>query len=115
MPSYRNITASEIRSLQNNGCFCEDWSCVKVKDGFIAGHVRNVSFSGNVFLGIFGRKISFAGGVERYSGIYNATVHNCVIEDDVYINQIKNYIANYIIGRGAVIESVDSLVVDGRS
>ena len=115
MINYRNITESEIHTLQNNGCFCEDWSCVKVKKEFIIDRIRNVTFSGNIFLGIFKRKISFTGGIERYSGIYNATIHNCVIEDDVYINQIKNYIANYIIGKGAIIESVDSLVVDGKS
>ena len=113
--THRNISDTEIEILHKNGCFCEDWTCVKVKDGFIADHIRNVSFSGNVFLGVFKRKISFAGGIERYSGIYNATIHNCVIEDDVYINQIKNYIANYTISKGAVIESVDSLVVDGKS
>ena len=115
MTTYRNISKDEIEVLCKNGCFCEDWLRVKVKDGFIADRVRNVSFSGNVFLGVFERRISFAGGIERYSGLYNATIHNCEIENDVYINQIKNYIANYKIGKGAIIESVDSLVVDGVS
>lgn len=115
MTDYRNISPTEIEILQNNGCFCEDWSEIKVKDGFIAGNIRNVSFSGKVFLGLFKRKITFAGGLVRYSGIYNAIIHNCIIEDDVYINQIKNYIANYTIGKNAIIESVDTLVVDKKS
>ena len=115
MAAYRNISNEEIEVLHKNGCFCEDWQSIKVKEGFIADRVRNVTFSGNVFLGVFKRRISFAGGIERYSGVYNATIHNCVIEDDVYINQIKNYIANYTIGKGVIIESVDSLVVDGIS
>ena len=115
MTTYRNLSNEEIGVLCKNGCFCEDWFSVKVKDGFIADRIRNVSFSGNVFLGVFKRKISFAGGIERFSGIYNATIHNCIIEDDVYINQIKNYIANYTIGKCSIIESVDSLVVDGIS
>jgi len=115
MATYRNLSKEEIETLCKNGCFCEDWQNIKVKDRFITDHIRNVSFSGNVFLGVFKRRISFAGGIERYSGIYNATIHNCVIEDDVYINQIKNYIANYTIGKGSIIESVDSLVVDGIS
>ena len=115
MKTYRSILKEEIETLCKSGCFCEDWQSIKVKDGFVADHIRNVSFSGNVFLGVFKRRITFAGGIERYSGIYNATIHNCVIEDDVYINQIKNYIANYTIKNGAVIENVDSLVVDGIS
>ena len=115
MATYRNISDEERDVLHKNGCFCKDWLRVKVKEGFVVEHVRDVSFSGDVFLGVFRRKISFAGGIERSSGIYNATIHNCVIEDDVYINQIKNYIANYNIGKCSVIESVDSLVVDGIS
>ena len=115
MATYRNISNEEIETLCKNGCFCENWQNIKVKDGFIPDHIRCVSFSGNVFLGVFKRKISFAGGIERHSGIYNATIHNCVIEDDIYINQIKNYIANYTIEKNAIIESVDSLVVDGIS
>ena len=115
MATYRNISNEEIETLCKNGCFCENWQNIKVKDGFIPDHIRSVSFSGNIFLGVFKRKISFAGGIERHSGIYNATIHNCVIEDDIYINQIKNYIANYTIEKNAIIESVDSLVVDGIS
>ena len=115
MNDYRNISAPEIEVLEQNGCFCEDWSMVKVKDGFIAERVRNVSFSGEVYLGVFSRKITFDGGVTRYSGIYNAIIHHCVIDDDVYINQIKNYIANYTIGKNVIIESVDSLVVNENS
>jgi hypothetical protein len=112
---YREISVFETEILQKNGCLCEDWSNVKVKEGFIAEHIRNTSFSGDVFLGVFRRKIIFPGGIIRYSGIYNATIHNCIIEDDVYINQIKNYIANYHIKRNVIIESVDGLVVDAHS
>ncbi|MDR2773273.1 MAG: DUF4954 family protein [Tannerella sp.] len=115
MEGYRDISVLETEALIKNGCFCEDWSKVKTKEGFIAERVRNVSFSGNIYLGIFKRRIMFAGGIERYSGIYNATIHNCVIDDDVYINQIKNYIANYHIGKNVLIESIDTLTVDGTS
>jgi hypothetical protein len=109
------MTSSETDLLEKNGCLCEDWSKVRVKDGFVAERVRNTSFSGEVFLGVFSRRITFAGGIERYSGIYNATLHHCVIEDDVYINRIKNYMANYRVGKNVIIESVDSLVVEGMS
>jgi NDP-sugar pyrophosphorylase family protein len=115
MENYRNILTSEIEELQKNGCICDDWTKVKVKEDFMTEHVRNVSFSGEIYLGVFRRKITFPGGIVRYSGIYHAVIHNCVIEDDVYINQIKNYIANYIIRKNVIIESVDTLVVDKES
>ncbi|MDR1381000.1 MAG: DUF4954 family protein [Tannerella sp.] len=115
MNGYRDISSAERAELLANGCFCEDWSRVKVREGFIAGHVRNVTFSGDIRLGVFRRRITFCGGIERYSGIYNATIHNCTVDDDVYINQIKNYIANYHICRNVLIESIDTLTVDGES
>jgi len=113
--NYRKIEPAEISILTSNGCFCENWSRVNVKEGFVADNIRNVTFSGDIYLGSFRKKIAFKGGIERYSGIYNAYIHNCIIEDDVYINQIKNYIANYRIKQDAIIESVDALVVDGTS
>ena len=112
---FRKISDSQIKILTANGCCCDNWSRVNVKHGFVAEHVCNVAFSGDIFLGLFRRTFEFAGGIKRNSGIYNATIHNCTIDDDVYIRQIKNYIANYRIGKNAVIESVDMLLVDGES
>ena len=115
MTSYRDITPAEVEELQKNGCSSSDWSRVKVKEGFIPGSVRSTSFSGDVFLGVFRREITCAGGVVKRSGIYSATIHRCTVEDDVYINQVKNYIAGYRIGKGVTIECVDTLAVSGAS
>ncbi|MDR2928337.1 MAG: DUF4954 family protein [Cytophagaceae bacterium] len=115
MNNYRNISSPEIEILQKNGCLCANWNRVWVKDGFVAERVRNVSFSGDIYLGVFQRQITFMGGIVKFSGIYNATIHNCIIGDDVYINQIKNYIANYDIKKNVLIESVDTLAVNGKS
>jgi len=115
MNNYRDISQVEIEILQKNQCFCSDWSKIKVKEGFIADNIRNVSFSGDIYLGIFKKQIPFPGGVKKQSGIYNAVIHNCVIDDDVYITQIKNYIANYIIKKDVLIESVDTLAVTEKS
>ncbi|MDR2130333.1 MAG: DUF4954 family protein [Odoribacteraceae bacterium] len=112
---YRAISAREIEILRGHGCSCDDWSRVKVKEGFIADRVRNTHLSGDIYLGIFRRQVTFAGDLARCSGIYNATLHNCVIEDDVYIHQVKNYVANYRVEREVVIECVDTLAVDGPS
>ncbi|GAG49954.1 unnamed protein product, partial [marine sediment metagenome] len=40
---------------------------------------------------------------------------NCTIGNNVYINQIRNHIANYTIEDDVVIENVDLLAVEGES
>jgi len=111
----RPLTAKEISRLTDRGCSCADWSKVEVAEGFNAETVRATHFSGRVKLGAFNTRIAFFGGVEKPAGISNATVHNCTIGDNVYIDQIRNYIANYVIEDGAVIENVDLLAVEGVS
>ena len=112
---FRSLSDEEIARLTGQGCSCEDWSTIEVADGFDAGKVKSTRFSGNVKLGVFERQISFTGGVTKPAGISNATIHNCRIGNNVYINQIKNHIANYIIEDNVVVENVDLLVVEGES
>jgi hypothetical protein len=112
---YRALRPEEIEGLQKNACLCEDWAKVSVKEGFMVESVRNVRFSGEVFLGVFKKEALGEGGVVRRSGIYNALIHNCTIEDDVYIHQVANCIANYRIERDVTIECVDTLAVNGVS
>ena len=113
--TFRNLSRGEIATLSRNGCCCAAWTRVKVKAGFLADRVRDTRLSGEITLGVFRRQVTFAGNLTRPSGIYNATLHDCAIDDDVYIHQVKNYIANYRVEREAIIECVDTLVVDGRS
>ena len=51
----------------------------------------------------------------KHSCINNAVIHNCDVGDNVIIENIHNYIANYIIGDECFIQNVDSIVVDGFS
>ncbi len=115
MSKYRALTPEEINVLESLGCLCEDWSQVLVVSNFIPQTCRQVHFSGMIKLGRFEKCFTFSGGVRKKAGIYNATIHNCVIEDDVYISQVKNYIANYHIHEGVAIENVDSIFTEGES
>ena len=56
-----------------------------------------------------------AGGMVKHSGIYYATLHNVTVGDDCCIENVKNYIANYVIGDGVFIENVDIILTDGLS
>jgi len=112
---FRPLSAEEIAVLTAQGCSCDDWSNIRATDGFDPATVKSTRFSGNVKLGVFNKKISFPSGFTKSAGISNATIHNCDIGNNVYINNIRNHIANYIIEDDVVIENVDLLAVEGRS
>jgi len=111
----RPLSAEEIAKLASQGCSCDDWSNIEVADEFDAGKVKSTHFCGEVKLGVFEKQVSFCGGVKKPSGISNATIHNCTIGNNVYINRIRNYIANYRIEDDVIIENVDLLAVEGES
>ncbi len=112
---FRPLTDDEITLMKSRGCHCDDWSRIRVAERFNAEKVRTTYFSGDVTLGVFEKQISFFGGFVKPAGISDATIHNCIIGDNVYINRVKNYIANYVVEADAVIDNIDLLAVEGKS
>jgi len=112
---WRPLTPAEISKLTSQGCTCPDWSKVQVADGFNPERVKTTGFSGDVRLGLFQKDVRFEGGLTRPTGISYATIHNCYIGNNVYINQVKSYIANYCIEDDVIIENVDLLALDGQT
>jgi len=110
--SFRPLSKKEISQLEKQLCRCENWKQVKVANGFDTAMVRNTTFSGQIELGSFSKHVSFFGGVSKPAGISNATIHNCRIGDNVYIDRVGSYIANYVIEDNVAIESVDLLAVE---
>ena len=109
------LSAEQIAQLTHQGCSSEDWSKVRVADGFDAGRVKSTHFCGQVKLGAFVKQVSFFGGVKKPAGISHATIHNCTIGNNVYLSQVRNYIANYVIEDDVVIDNIDLLAVEGQS
>ena len=96
---FKSLTSSQIKRLEKNGNFAADWKKVKVSDGFNPERIRNSFFFGKVYVG------SFKGVVEEFlhpTGIYNATVTDCKIEDDVLIKNVR-LLSNYLVRKGAVL------------
>ncbi len=112
---YRIITKAEIETLKLNGCSCDDWSSVRVKEGFKPASCNNVIFSGNILLGVFEEPFTDESGVSIPSGILNARLHNCTIGSNVIINNIGDYIANYNIEDYAVIKNCGKIHTEGIS
>lgn len=113
--SFRSLTENEIRQLEQQSCSAEDWKNIKVSHKFSPMHIRNVTFSGMIYLGSFEKVYELPGGVKKHSGIYNSVLHNVSVGDNCCIRNIKNYIANYDIANDTYIENVDCIYTEGRS
>jgi len=112
---YRQLTSGEIDHLEKQDCTAENWSAIEVMEEFDVGRVHKTQFSGKIKIGKQSKTIRLFGGVEQQCGIYRAKLHNCVIGNNVYINKVENYLANYIIDDDVVIYNIDLLAVEGAS
>lgn len=104
---FRNLSATEISQLIQQGCMASDWDQVLVSQKFNINNVRNAQFSGSVRIGDNTGIVEFSGGITRNCGIYNASIHNCTIGDHVYIHQVTNYIANFDIHDHVILENIE--------
>lgn len=112
---FRKLTKAEISILQNQGCSSDGWEKINVGINFTPECIFNTHFSGNIQMGSFEYEFVLDGGVIKHSGLSNVTLHNCTIGNDVLIENIANYIANYEIGERSFIQNVDLIVTDGYS
>jgi len=112
---YRKLTSKEVAILKSCDCFANDWNLIEVHPEFCPDNIRKVSFSGNVKIGKNDQVFIFSGGVEKPAGIRNAAIHNCDIGNNVLIENVQNYIANYKIGHNTVIRNIDRLMTDEKS
>ena len=104
--TYKGVTKEQIEGLASRGCTSEDWSMVKVVDNFDALSVMNTHFIGDVKLGNLSGTINSVGGLEKPCGIYNATIANCCIGNNVRIANAAVHIANYNIADNVCIENI---------
>src|SRR5438132_13889765 len=66
----RSLSTAEVAHLESLGNSCDDWSRVRVADGFDCRRVRHSSFQGDVILGRFTGKAQLAEGLELPCGVY---------------------------------------------
>ncbi|MDR3328374.1 MAG: DUF4954 family protein [Prevotellaceae bacterium] len=112
---YRKLHDFEIERLIGQGCTADSWDNLQVDEEFSTDFVVNVRFTGKSFLGKFSKIFKFDNGIEQHSGIYNAHLHNCTIENDVYISHVHNYLANYTVGQDSYIANVGTVSADKGS
>ena len=105
----RLLTEEEIGLLEDYGCTAEDWTAINVSEDFQPTYIHNVSFYGNIELGVFEKNIEVSKGFQKHSGIRNATLRNVSIGDNSLVENIGNYIHNYTIGEECYISNVSTI------
>ena len=115
MRNYRALTSEEIKRLEAQACTATDWNEVQVAEGFTPEYIHHTRFSGKVRLGVFEGEFRLAGGVRKHAGLSYVTLHNVTVGDNCFIENVKNYIANYEIGESVFIENVDIILTDKKS
>ena len=118
---YRNLTRDEIRTLEIQGCSAESWELVVVPAcdaqgrsiPFDTARLRNLRCSGSVRIGILQGFHHVPGGVNIPAGLYDASLHNVVVGNDVLVSGVQQYIANYTLGDSVRIQNIERLAVTG--
>ena len=103
------MTEDEIRVLENNSCWAEDWNRVKVAEDFRPYNFHRVVFYGDIRLGIFEKMVEVATGFTKHSGINDATLRNVTVGDDCLIEKVGNFINNYTIGDDCYISNISTM------
>ncbi|WP_108822409.1 DUF4954 family protein [Dysgonomonas sp. Marseille-P4361] len=112
---YRNLSTLEIETLEAQGCKADCWENIKVHPLFTPDYINNTTFSGKIKLGLFEEEFVLPGGLKKHSGLNGVCLHNCELGDNVLIEHVQNYIANYRIGSKVRIQNIHHLYVDEKS
>ena len=102
----RALTDEEIQQLQRRGCTAwnDEWSHVRVSEGFQTDRLSDVRFQGSVQLGRLSEH-AIGGPAE----LHNVRLVNCRVGHQVRIVNVGGCIENYHIGDGATIENVGTM------
>ena len=80
-----------------------------VAEDFKPTYVHDVTFYGDIQLGVFEKNIEVSRGFLKHSGLRNATLRNVCIGDNSLVENIGNYINNYTIGEECYISNVSTM------
>jgi hypothetical protein len=110
----RPLSRREIARLERQGNSAADWSLILVSEDFDPDRVRYCRFFGSVILGRFAAPITVVGSLDLPAGVFNSTVVDCVLGDDVLVGDVK-LLANYVIGRRAAVVDCGQVLCDGAT
>ena len=108
--NYRKLSEAEISELTRHGCSATNWRIVTVTPNFSARNIYYTHFEGEVKIGNLTGKLSNG----KRAGLYKSYIENCIIEDDVFISDVKRLV-KYRVATGAFLMNVGSIEVEGET
>lgn len=106
---YRSLFETEIEQLRQQGCTANDWTDLLIHPETRLDFIHNVHFHGWNKIGLLQSEHHLSGGISFHSGIYNATLHQTIIGNNVLILNNSGYISNYEIEDDCVL--IDTCIV----
>ncbi|HVO74382.1 MAG TPA: DUF4954 family protein [Ignavibacteriaceae bacterium] len=105
---WRHLTSAEIKKLEKNNNFSNDWNDVLVTEKFESKLIVNSSFYGLVRIGHVRNVIIEHHDLRLPAGIRNSLIISCDIGDDTAIHN-AGYLSHIIIGSRCIISKVDEI------
>lgn len=114
-PVYRTrpLSSDEISILEKAQNLCEDWSLIRVDLDFDPTRIHRSFLSGEIALPRFFGTLLGPDGVPFPAGIYESTVHHCILEN-AHISRV-GALSRMVISSGCIVRNIGSLVVSGRT
>jgi len=100
----------EVKILEKNGCWAEDWKQVHVKRPFDPSLIRSTGFYGTVYIGRLEKGFIQFHGVSHPIGIYGCQITSSCIDDYSSISQ--SAVSEALIGRNVIIHNCSELSTD---
>ncbi len=110
----RALTQEEIMILEKQGCRADDWGNIAVAERFDpVGVVRDVSFSGDIALGVFGQTVEDMSGRIYKAGLYSCSLNSVWVGDAALVRMADLF--RVVVGRRAVIHRVQLIWCSGAT
>jgi len=98
----RTLKADEVKQLEAQGNWAEDWSELKVSRAFDPSAVVGCRFFGSVILGHFTGMLRVPGGVDLASGCFRSTIRDAEVGDGALVSDVT-LLSGYVVKAGAVV------------
>ena len=113
LKKFNNATLlkdEEVKILEKNGCWAEDWEQIHVKRPFDPSLVHDTGFYGNVYIGRLEKGFIQFHGVSHPIGIYGCQITSSCIDD--YSSLTRSTISEALIGRNVIIHDCGEVSTD---
>ena len=113
LKKFNNTTLlkdEEVKILEKNGCWAENWEQVRVKRPFDPSLVHGTGFYGNVYIGRLEKGFIQFHGVSHPIGICGCQITSSCIDD--YSSLSNSTISESLIGRNVIIHNCGEISSD---